>query len=252
MVSDQFVCPRRPAAGREFGALIALRRPAFGSVGGLTGGVCNEHATPARVFAVLDQRFTLTGVVGAGRASGSRGSPAGVPATTTVLHIECIGVRNRRLGSAARPRCWGMGEDLTLVAGIVAGADSIADMDLLCQWRNAVVVRWSAGALGARHVSADVPLRACAPTRRGRRRALGRPGQARPDRHHRQLGRGRLNSQYLRPAREVAVTDDLTLCCECGQMSFRNRPRYARCQKYWPSSLSHTNLSLRLRADMSQ
>jgi len=57
-----------------------------------------------------------------------------------------------------------------LVAGMVAGADSIDDMDVLRHGTaRPAAVRWGAGTVDAGHVPAHVHLRSCSAARRGRR-----------------------------------------------------------------------------------
>jgi hypothetical protein len=61
----------------------------------------------------------------------------------------------------------------TLVAGMVAGADSISDMDLLRHGGMGRVFDRGAGSVHSGHVPAPVHLRSRPPTRRRGRRAVG-------------------------------------------------------------------------------
>ena len=67
-----------------------------------------------------------------------------------------------------------------LVAGMVAGADSISDMDLLRHGGMDRLVHRGAGAVDAGHVPARVHVRACPSARRGRRPVPGRPAPNSP------------------------------------------------------------------------
>ena len=68
---------------------------------------------------------------------------------------------------------------LAVIMGMVAGADSISDLDLLRHWWDAPAVSWGAGPLDAGDVPAGVHLRSCPPARRGRRPAAARAGAVR-------------------------------------------------------------------------
>ena len=68
----------------------------------------------------------------------------------------------------------------TLVAGMVAGADSIEDMDLLRHGGDGSGVRRGTRAVDVGLVPAGVQVRACAPARRGRGAVGGQPGRPTP------------------------------------------------------------------------